>query len=92
MNKISAFFTVFLTVFLAEIGDKTQLATMLFATKEDYPKVVVFMGAALALCLAAFVGVMAGAMIEALLPRKVIAILAGGGFIIIGLFILIKGL
>ncbi len=91
MDKISTFFTVFITIFLAEIGDKTQLATMLFATKPNYSKTLIFLGASMALTAAALVGVIAGSLLEALLPRRFISILAGVGFIVIGVIILIRG-
>ncbi|OCC14696.1 hypothetical protein DBT_2011 [Dissulfuribacter thermophilus] len=91
MSGLKTFVTVFLTVFLAEIGDKTQLATMLFASKTEYSKVMVFLAASLALICAALLGVVAGSVLESMIPRKFISIIAGGGFIIIGLIILIKG-
>jgi len=91
MNQIGTFFTIFFTVFVAEIGDKTQLATMLFASRPNYPKGLVFLAASLALTLAALVGVLAGVLIEAVIPRRFISVAAGTGFIVIGILILLKG-
>jgi putative Ca2+/H+ antiporter (TMEM165/GDT1 family) len=54
------FFAVFVTVFLAEIGDKTQLATMLFSSDTNANKWLVFLGASAALVLAAGIGVLVG--------------------------------
>src|SRR5438874_3695857 len=54
------FITVFMTVFLAEIGDKTQLATILFAAEQPSNKWIVFAGSASALVLAAAIGVLVG--------------------------------
>jgi putative Ca2+/H+ antiporter (TMEM165/GDT1 family) len=51
--------TVFGAVFVAELGDKTQLATMLFAADRNVSKLTVFAGASLALILASAVGVLA---------------------------------
>ncbi|MGH8120886.1 MAG: TMEM165/GDT1 family protein [Gammaproteobacteria bacterium] len=58
---LKIFFTVFTTVFIAEISDKTQLATLLFAADREVSKLTVFLGASLALMLAAGIGVIAGA-------------------------------
>jgi putative Ca2+/H+ antiporter (TMEM165/GDT1 family) len=52
---------VFVTVFVAELGDKTQLATMLFASDRQVSKWVVFFGASLALITSSALGVLAGA-------------------------------
>ena len=56
--------TVFLTVFIAELGDKTQLATMLFAADKEVSKVSVFIGASMALILASAVAVLAGGIVS----------------------------
>ena len=78
--------TVSTTVFLAEIGDKTQLATMLFAADA---RAVVFAGASLALVAAAGVGVLVGAQIERLVSPGTLRTAAGAGFIAIGLWTLV---
>ena len=52
--------TVFTVIFVAEIGDKTQLATMLFAADKEVSKFTVFLGASLALIAASAIGVLAG--------------------------------
>jgi len=52
--------TVFGIVFLAELGDKTQLATLLFASRSSGNLVAVFLGASAALILASAIGVLAG--------------------------------
>ncbi|HEY0372072.1 MAG TPA: TMEM165/GDT1 family protein [Thermoanaerobaculia bacterium] len=81
-----AFASVFITVFLAEIGDKTQLATMLFAAEAKSSKWVIFAGSALALVLAAAIGVLVGAQIERFVSPRTLKLVAGIGFIAIGLW------
>jgi putative Ca2+/H+ antiporter (TMEM165/GDT1 family) len=78
------FFTVFFTVFVAEIGDKTQLATMLFASEGKTSKWLIFAAAALALTLAAGIGVLVGAQLERFVSPKTLRMIAGAGFILIG--------
>jgi putative Ca2+/H+ antiporter (TMEM165/GDT1 family) len=78
------FFTVFGTVFLAELGDKTQLATLLFASKTGTSLVTVFAAAAMALVATTAIGVLAGAVASQYLNPKVLNYLAGIGFILIG--------
>ena len=84
------FSTVFVTVFLAEIGDKTQLATMLFAADEKANNLHVFLGSAAALVVAAAIGVFAGAVIGKYVPAKYLHYAAGAGFIGIGIWTLVK--
>jgi putative Ca2+/H+ antiporter (TMEM165/GDT1 family) len=80
---------VFATVFLAEIGDKTQLATMLFSAKADTNTWAVFAGSAAALVLAAGIGVLIGAMIEKWVSPGTLKIAAGVGFIAVGVWTLL---
>jgi putative Ca2+/H+ antiporter (TMEM165/GDT1 family) len=82
--------TVFATVFVAELGDKTQLATMLFAADREVSKLTVFLGASLALVFASGIGVLAGSMLSEYVSEKVLHYIAGVGFIIIGLWTLTR--
>ncbi|MDO9515713.1 MAG: TMEM165/GDT1 family protein [Syntrophales bacterium] len=75
---------VFSAVFIAELGDKTQLATMLFATDKGVSKLTVFMGASLALIVASAIGVLAGSFVSNYISEKYLSIIAGIGFIAIG--------
>jgi putative Ca2+/H+ antiporter (TMEM165/GDT1 family) len=84
------FFTVLTTVFLAEIGDKTQLATMLFAAKGETSKWVVFLAASLALVLAAAIGVLVGGVVERFISPRTLKIVAGIGFVAIGLWTIVS--
>ena len=78
------FLTVLVTVFIAELGDKTQLATLLFAADRDVNKWTVFLAASLALVLAAALGVAAGSLLSGTINEKYLHYLAGVGFILIG--------
>ncbi len=86
------FFTIFITVFLAELGDKTQLATMLFATDKANSKLTIFLAASLALIAASAIGVLAGHLLSQFINEKTLNIAAGVGFILIGGFLLLKNL
>ncbi len=82
--------TVFTAVFIAELGDKTQLATVLFASDKEVSKLTVFLGASLALVVASGIGVLAGGMISQYISEKYLHYIAGLGFIGIGLWTLLK--
>ena len=82
--------TVFTSVFIAELGDKTQLATLLFASDKDTSKLTVFVGASLALIVTSAIGVAAGSAISQYVSEKTLHYLAGIGFIAIGVWTLIK--
>ena len=76
--------TVFTVVFMAELGDKTQLATMLFAADKDVSKITIFVGASLALIVASAIGVVAGSLISQYISERHLHYIAGLGFIGIG--------
>ena len=71
-------------VALAEIGDKTQLATMLFAAKGKASGWQVFLASSLALVLAAGIGVLAGEAISRVISPQTLKLIAGIGFVAIG--------
>ncbi len=82
--------TVFGSVFIAELGDKTQLATLLFASDKDVSKLTVFLGAAAALIVTSAIGVAAGSAMSEYVSEKALHYLAGVGFIAIGIWTLFK--
>ena len=82
--------TVFATVFVAELGDKTQLATLLFAADKAVSKWLVFIGASLALIATSAIGVLAGGLIAQYVSPRMLQIVAGIGFIAIGIWTLWK--
>ncbi len=82
------FLTIFAAVFVAELGDKTQLATMLFAADKEVSKYTVFIAASVALIVATAIGVLAGSLLSAYINEKILHYVAGTGFIVIGAFTL----
>ena len=82
--------TTFVTVFLAELGDKTQIATFSFAANPNYNKWLVLVGACSALFLISFLAVLIGAKVGDLVNPKHLKVVSGLLFIGIGLFTLWK--
>jgi len=82
--------TVFTAIFVAELGDKTQLATMLFAADKEVSKITVFIGSALALIVASGIGVLAGGVISQYISERRLQNIAGMGFIGIGIWTLLR--
>jgi len=82
--------TVFATVFLAELGDKTQLSTMLYASGAGNQKWIVFAGSALALVVSAGLGTFAGSLLGERLNPRLLSRLAGAAFIAVGAWTLLK--
>ncbi len=81
-------FTTFGMIFLAELGDKTQLATFAFAV-ENKTRLAVFLGAAGALILTSLLAVLFGSAAARLVPPNYIKMGAGGLFVILGLWMLL---
>lgn len=81
--------STFLTVFLAELGDKTQLATVALSGTSDRP-FAVFVGSSSALVLASLLGALAGGSVASVVPTEVLQLLAAVGFLIIGTRLLLQ--
>ena len=88
--ELKVFFTVFAAVFIAELGDKTQLATMLFAADREVSKWTVFWGASSALIVATVIGIIAGSVLSEFINERYLNYIAGVGFILIGAFTLVR--
>ena len=86
---LTLLFTTFITVFLAEMGDKTQLTTIALSSTTNKP-LAVFIGSSLALILATLLGALAGGSIANLIPGFLLKLLSGLVFLIIGINLLIQ--
>ena len=86
--ELKIFFTIFAAIFVAELGDKTQLATLLFASDKEVSKFTVFFASSAALVVASAIGVIAGSLLSEYINEKVLSYIAGVGFIVIGSFTL----
>lgn len=74
-------------IFLAELGDKTQLATITMVAKTKAPWAT-FLGAALALCAVTLLGVVFGAALMKVVPEEVLKRISAIAFIVIGALML----
>lgn len=83
-------FSTFLTVFFAELGDKTQLATFGISGNNEN-KMSVFVGSVLALTLSSFLAVILGSKIGNFFSKKIISIISGLLFIVMGLYMIFTG-
>lgn len=83
------FFTAFITIFLAELGDKTQLAAITMTAKTNAP-VAVFLGASLALILVTVLAVLLGSVVTQYVPTEWLQRVVAVSFILIGVLMLFK--
>jgi putative Ca2+/H+ antiporter (TMEM165/GDT1 family) len=81
---LSELFAIFAAVFIAELGDKTQLATMLFAADKDHHPVTVFIAASGALVASTAIAVGLGAVASKYFEFLPLKAIAGVGFVVIG--------
>jgi putative Ca2+/H+ antiporter (TMEM165/GDT1 family) len=86
---LKLFATVFATIFVAELGDKTQLATLLYASDAAHPKLTVFAASAAALVLTSALGVLGGSLLAEYANPRLVRWLAGIGFIAVGVWVLL---
>lgn len=86
---LTSFLTIFFSVFFAELGDKTQLATMLFASDGEQNRWLVFAASSGALVLSSALAVLLGAGAERWLSMLPLKLIAGLGFVTIGLFLVV---
>jgi len=87
MLKLASIFAV---VFLAELGDKTQLATLLFASDREQNPVLVFLAAASALVLSTAIAVLIGSQATRYLEAVPLKLIAGLGFVALGGWTLVE--
>lgn len=80
---------VFATVLLAELGDKTQIATLLFAADPRLSRLGVFVASAGALALSSLLAVLVGGQLANILSPRLLKSIAGAGFVLIGLWTLL---
>ncbi|MFO8080836.1 MAG: TMEM165/GDT1 family protein [Armatimonadota bacterium] len=80
------FFIAFTTLFVAELGDKTQIAACFIAADQQSPWMVL-LGASLALTLVSAIGVVVGHVLGGQLPTEIIRYVAAGLFIVMGVLI-----
>jgi len=87
----SLFMTTFLTVFVAELGDKTQLASFVFSTRSPGERTIVFVAASAALVASTALAVWAGSMTSQWLSPEHARRFAGLAFVAVGAWILARG-
>ena len=83
---LSIFITTFTTIFIAELGDKTQIATLMLSAESGKP-IIVFLGSSLALISSSVVGVLIGKWLSKKISPSKFALFTGALMIIISLFL-----
>ncbi len=83
---LSIFFTTFTTIFIAELGDKTQIATLMLSAESGKP-IIVFLGSSLALICSSVVGVLIGKWLSKKISPSKFAFFTGALMIIVSIFL-----
>ena len=86
---LSLLFSTFLTIFIAELGDKTQLATLTISGTSNKP-LAVFLGSSTALIFASLIGALAGGSISNYVPEIILKSIASITFFILGIRLVIN--
>jgi putative Ca2+/H+ antiporter (TMEM165/GDT1 family) len=86
---MKAYLTVFFITFLAEMGDKTQISTLLFSTNNEINRWGILAAASCALTLATFLAVVVGSELDRFVSARTIKVVSGIGFIGIGIWTLL---
>jgi putative Ca2+/H+ antiporter (TMEM165/GDT1 family) len=91
MIDLQVFISAFAMIFLAELGDKTQISTFAFASGARSP-LSVFLGAALALVCTTFIGVVAGGALGRFVPARILKFVAAAVFLGFGVWTLVEAI
>jgi len=83
---LSVFITTFTTIFIAELGDKTQIATLMLSAESGKP-IIVFLGSSLALISSSVVGVLIGKWLSQQISPSKFALFTGVLMIIVSIFL-----
>ncbi len=83
---LSIFITTFTTIFIAELGDKTQIATLMLSAESGKP-IIVFLGSSLALISSSVVGVLIGKWVSKKISPSKFALFTGALMIIISVYL-----
>ena len=86
---LSLLLSTFITIFVAELGDKTQLATLTISGTSNKP-LAVFLGSSLALVFASLLGALAGGSISNFVPEIILKSIASVTFFIIGIRLFVQ--
>jgi putative Ca2+/H+ antiporter (TMEM165/GDT1 family) len=81
---------IFASVFLAELGDKTQMATMLYATEKSARPLHVFIAASAALVVSTLLAVVFGETVTRVVPARTLKTVAGLVFVAVGIWTIVK--
>jgi putative Ca2+/H+ antiporter (TMEM165/GDT1 family) len=87
---VKTLLVIFGSVLLAELGDKTQIATMLYATEKAVPPFMVFVAAASALVVSTLFAVLLGSTVSRFIPPSTLKLIAGIAFIAVGVWTIIS--
>jgi putative Ca2+/H+ antiporter (TMEM165/GDT1 family) len=89
-DNVKQFGVIFLTILVAELGDKTQLATLLYTSERAISPIFVFFAAAAALVCSTAIAVFVGASLGRIVPETTLKVVAGIAFVGVGLYTIVS--